>query len=50
MTEQIVERSTLTSLLEPGDQIMADKGFNVEDLMLPYHVTVNMPTFFKKKK
>jgi hypothetical protein len=46
---QIVERSTLTSLLEPGDQIMADKGFNVEDLMLPYQVTVNMPTFFKKK-
>lgn len=46
---QIVERSTLFSVLDPGDSIMADKGFNVQDLFAPLDVTVNMPTFFKKK-
>ena len=45
---QIVERSGLNALLDFGDKIMADKGFNVEDLMLPYRVTLNIP-FLKKK-
>ena len=40
---QIVERSGLNALLDPGDKIMADKGFNVEDLILPYRVTLNIP-------
>ena len=46
---QIVKRSGLHALLDPGDEIMADKGFNVEDLMLLYCVTLNIPTFLKKK-
>ena len=46
---QIVERSNLPKMCDPGDEIMADKGFNVEDMFLPYQVSVNMPTFFKKK-
>jgi hypothetical protein len=46
---QIFERSNLTELLDPGDQVMADKGFNVEDLLLPYQITLNIPTFFRKK-
>ena len=46
---QIVERSGLTNLLEPGDSVMADKGFDVQDIFAPYNVTVNMPTFFRKK-
>jgi hypothetical protein len=29
--------------------IMADKGFNVQDLFAPYDVTINIPTFFGKK-
>ena len=45
---QIVERSGLNALLDPGDEIMTDKEFNVEDLMLPYRVTLNIP-FFKKR-
>jgi hypothetical protein len=28
---------------------MADKGFNVQDLFAPYDVTINIPTFFRKK-
>lgn len=46
---QIVERSPLTNICEPGDSIMSDKGFNVQDLFAPKDVKVNIPTFFKKK-
>lgn len=45
---QIVERSNLGRLCEPGDSIMADKGFNVQDLMALHDVHVNIPTFLKK--
>ena len=45
---QIVERSALTMLCSPKDSIMADKGFDVQDLFAPYDITVNIPTFFKK--
>ena len=46
---QAVERSNLPKMCDPGDEIMADKGFNVDDLFLPYQVSLNIPTFFKKK-
>lgn len=29
---------------------LADKGFEVQDVFIPYDVTVNIPTMFKKKK
>lgn len=46
---QIIERSALCRLMEAGDEIMADKGFNCDDLFIPYHVCVNIPTFFKNR-
>ena len=46
---QICERSNLLTLCDKGDSIMADKGFNVQDLFAPYNVTINIPTFFQKK-
>ncbi|XP_056001088.1 uncharacterized protein LOC125656863 [Ostrea edulis] len=46
---QIVERSRLTTLCDRGDSIMADKGFNVQDIFAPYDVTINIPTFFRNK-
>lgn len=46
---QICERSNLITICDRGDSIMADKGFNVQDLFAPYDVSVNIPTFFKKK-
>lgn len=46
---QIVERSNLTTVCDPGDSIMADKGFNVQDIFAPYDVAINIPTFFSKK-
>jgi hypothetical protein len=46
---QIVEHSNIVQLCEPGDSVMADKGFNVQDLFARMDVTVNLPTFFKKR-
>ena len=36
-------------MVTPGDEIMADKGFNCGDKLLPCHVAVNIPAFFEKK-
>jgi hypothetical protein len=44
---QIVERSTLLTRCDPGDSLMADKGFNVQDLFESSNVIINIPTFFK---
>ncbi|ESO99638.1 hypothetical protein LOTGIDRAFT_98636, partial [Lottia gigantea] len=46
---QIVERSNLVALCDPGDSIMVYKGFNIQDLFTSKNVTVNIPTFFKNK-
>ena len=46
---QIVECSNLPAMCDPQDSVMADKGFNVQDLFAAHDVTVNIPTFFKKK-
>ena len=46
---QMIERSNLLEIVEPGDVVMADKGFNVQDLFALKDVTVNTPTFFQKK-
>lgn len=46
---QIVERASLPSLVEPGDEIMADKGFNCSDLFIPHLTKLTIPSFFKKR-
>jgi len=45
---QIIERSNLMTKVEPGDSVMADKGFDVQDSFAPVDVTVNIPTFTEK--
>ncbi|XP_061190649.1 uncharacterized protein LOC133198614 [Saccostrea echinata] len=46
---QIVERCKLVNLCDPKDSVMADKGFNVQDLFARMDVTVNISTFFRKR-
>lgn len=46
---QIVERSRLLQSCNQGDSIMADRGFNVQDLFISKGVNVNIPTFLKGK-
>ena len=45
----LIERSSLTAKLDPGDSLMTDKGFQVQDIFAPVDVTVNTPTFLKKR-
>jgi len=45
---QLTERIQLGKACDPGDQIMADKGFNIQDIVGLNDVHVNMPTFLKK--
>jgi hypothetical protein len=46
---QLIERSSLRVLCQPGDCIMADKGFNIQDLFASCDITINIPTFLTKK-
>jgi len=41
--KQIVKESGLLNLLEPGDSVMAEKGFLIQDLIDPLDVSLNMP-------
>ena len=36
-------------MCDPGDSVMADKGFNVQDIFAPYNVSINIPAFFRKQ-
>lgn len=46
---QIIERGDLPQQCTAGDSVMADKGFNVQDIFAPFDVQVNIPAFFTKK-
>ena len=46
---QIVERSALPQMCDANDSVMADKGFNVQDIFAARDIHVNIPSFFKKK-
>ncbi|XP_044577585.1 uncharacterized protein LOC123260520 [Cotesia glomerata] len=47
---QIVERSNLIQKCQKGDSIMADRGFNVQDIFESQGVTINIPHFLKGKQ
>ena len=46
---KLVEVSRLLEKLEAGDEVMADKGFTIQDLMIPYGIRLNMPPFLQSK-
>ena len=47
---QLVERSGFLSLLQKGDEIMADRGFTIENLLIPLGVKLNIPPFLGERK
>ena len=48
--KELVRQSGLLPLLQSGDQIMADKGFVIQDLLTPLGCSVVMPSFLSSKQ
>ncbi|KAL3862565.1 hypothetical protein ACJMK2_008524 [Sinanodonta woodiana] len=48
--KQITKDSALVDMCEPGDAIMADKGFLISDITTPKGVHLIIPPFKQKKK
>lgn len=47
--QMLTKKSGLLELLEKGDSVMADRGFNIQDDLTPLRVKVNIPPFLKGK-
>ena len=47
--KQVTKDCGILNLLEPGDDLMADKGFDIEDEM-PQGVNLNIPPFLKDQE
>ncbi|XP_021377688.1 uncharacterized protein LOC110465884, partial [Mizuhopecten yessoensis] len=45
----IVENSGFLNHLLPGDEVMADRGFTINDLLFPLRVKLNIPAFTRGK-
>ncbi len=48
--KEIVKRSGIIDMLERGDILLADRGFNIQELFLDKGVTLVIPPFLKSKK
>ena len=46
---KLVELSGLLQMLEPGDEIMADKAFLIQDILVPLGVRLNVPPLSHSK-
>ena len=43
--QMLTKKSGLLDLLEKGNSVMADRGFNIQDDLTPLGVKVNIPPF-----
>ena len=46
---EITEKSGLLQLLEKGDNVMADRGFDIQDILAPLGVTLKIPPFMDNR-
>ena len=46
--KELTKRNGILDLLEPGDSVMADRGFKIEDLLL-IGAKLNIPPFYGVK-
>ena len=47
--KESIRQSGFLPLLEKGNSVMADKGFDISDLLLPLDVSLNIPPFLHGK-
>ena len=47
---EIFKKSGFNELLDPGDEVLADRGFNIEDLTLLRGAKTKIPPFLNKRK
>ena len=50
MSDRELQKSGLLDLLERGDTVMADRGFNIQDDLTSLGVRINIPPFLKGKE
>ena len=48
--KDLVKRSGIVDLFSPGDTLLADRGFNIQELLLHKGVKLVIPPFLKAKK
>ena len=48
--KQLVEMSGILDKFSPGDAVMADRGFNIQDLLLERQVKLYIPPFTKARQ
>ena len=46
----LVQESGILDLLEAGDNVMADRGFEIEELLVERKVTLNIPPFLGRQR
>ena len=48
--KRLVKESGILSKFEPGVTVLADRGFNIQELLLPYRVNLAIPPFSEEKE
>ena len=48
--KRITESCGIVNLLEPGDMVMADRGFDIQHILASKNVTLNIPPFMRGKQ
>ena len=48
--EELTKRSGILDLLEPGDEVMVDKGFLIEDFLSEKDCSLVIPSFLSSRK